>query len=132
MRRSRAGRLAEHCTIAAERPSARPVVDHPHKLETAGSQFSNQELRCDAVATPILRDAFRRPRPERERRKVDDRKHTTGTRGAQEACIGLRRIGQVMVNPAQENGVATVGGQARVAGLGLNDGHIVEQRFAWR
>src|SRR6266508_3231465 len=121
-------RFAEDCTIAREGPPAWPAVDHLYWLEAARDYFLSHESRLDAVATPVQRDTLRRPRPQpRERRReIDYREHTTWAEGAQEAGVGRGRIGQVVVDPTQEHGVAAVGGQTTVAGVRLHDRRVLK------
>src|SRR6266508_5821498 len=112
-------RFAKDRTIAGERRPAGPIVNDLDQLEAARDDFLNYEPRLDAVATSVLRDTPGRPWPQpgERRRKVDDREHPARAQRAQEVGVGRRRMGQVVIDTAQENGVAAAGGQASLVGV---------------
>src|SRR5262249_52022015 len=124
----RSQRFSKERTVTRERPTARPIVDHPIQLEAARRHLVDHDLRGNPVAATVLGDTLRRPwpQPRKRRWKIDHRQDAAGTDRPQEAAIGLCRVGHMMVDAAQDDGVATIGGQAAIASLCSNDRHIVE------
>jgi hypothetical protein len=102
--------LEEDRTIALKGSPTRPVIDHLHELEAAGGDFVDDEAGRHAVAVPIARDTRWRPRPQpgKRRRKIDDCENAAGAHGAQKFDVHRFRITQVVVNAAQDDGVAAI------------------------
>jgi len=60
---------------------------------------------CDGFInySPGVHTLFEWPQPGKQRRKIDHREYATRAEGAEKACVNRRRVGQVMVDTADDS-----------------------------
>ena len=78
--------------------------------------------------TSDVHSVIQYPQPGHQRRKVDDREHTTGAEGPHEARVDRRRVSQMVVDTAKDNRIAAILRQVRIVGLRLHERDIRQPR----
>src|SRR5215475_6258989 len=104
---------------------ARPVVHDFFHLQACGSELFDYNFLGNPVSTAVCGDAFDRFEA-RASREVDNCEMSTGFQRADEAGVKLVGLGEVMVDAAEEDGVAAGGGQCGVGFLAFYSDDVAQ------
>src|SRR5437879_6130094 len=110
---------------------AGPVGWNQRYMKTGGGELVAQNLLGNAVAAAVLRHTlYGRDETKRlARRKVDNGEQTTRFERTEEAGVNFGRMGEMMVNVAHEDRIATFGRKIRVGFAGFDDRDVREFSF---